>query len=295
MISKPFKSEAAHMQPPRPRPADLPNFERPPVTEIVLSIQFAALPAFRAFHVGLLWERLRQEYPNASEQPPLAPVFETFGAALAFAPPRLEIQTLLSPPMHRFWFETADGRELLQVQQDRVLHNWRKREREQEYPRYETVRERFVSDLGVLGDFLDKEGLGEVRPNQCEVNYINSIELVDSDNPYSRLERITPLWTGRFAENYGNDIENTAIQSRFVLRQDGGPYGRVYVSFTPAVLPVENRSVVRLDITVRAKPREETLESAFDMLDQAREIVVRTFAAVTTPELWEMWGRTNAK
>lgn len=283
------------MQPLRPRPADLPNFERPPVTEVVLSIQFAALTAFRTLHVGLLWDKLRQEYPNASEQPPLPPVFETFGAALAFAPPRLEIQTFLSPPMHRFWFETADGSELLQVQQDRILHNWRKREKEQEYPRYETIREQFVADIGAFNDFLNKEGLGEVRPNQCEVNYINSIELADADSPYTRLERITPLWTGSFAENYGNEIENTAIQSRFVLQEGGQPYGRAYVSFTPAVLPAENRPVMRLDITVRGKPRQQTLESAFDMLDQEREIVVRTFAAVTTPELWEMWGRTNAK
>jgi uncharacterized protein (TIGR04255 family) len=284
------------MKTPQPaRPADLPNFLRPPVTEVVLSIQFAALPTLQTAHVGLLWQKWRDKYPVVSEQPPLGAVFETFGGASAFSQPAFQFQALLVPSMPRFWFAAADDVDLVQVQQDRIVHNWRKRTPVQEYPRYEAIRSRFVEDMTIFRDFLSSENLGEVQPNQCEVTYTNAIELPDSDEPYGQLSKVTPLWTGRLSEAQDHDVENCTIQSRFVLREDGYPYGRVHVGFAPAVLPFENRSVIRLDITVRGKPKAATIESALGMLDNEREIVVRTFAAVTTPEMWTVWGRTDAK
>src|SRR5258708_12433324 len=63
----------------RARPADLPDFERPPVTEVALSIQFARLPKVTNIHGGLLWSEFRADYPNYEEHPPLAPAFEIFG------------------------------------------------------------------------------------------------------------------------------------------------------------------------------------------------------------------------
>jgi uncharacterized protein (TIGR04255 family) len=277
------------------RPADLPDFSRPPVSEVALSIQFASIARFQNSYVGLLWERLRNEYPNVSEQPPLAAAFETFGGAPAAAFPPFLIETLLSPPMRRFWFEGADSRELLQVQQDRIVHNWRKRESEEEYPRYEAIRSRFSSDVATFRDFLVSENLGEVRPNQCEVSYINNIELPGEVNFHQQLHRSTPMWTGSFSGSYAPEVENTTLQSRFVLREEGKPYGRTYVTFAPWFLAADNRPIIRLEITVRAKPRDESIEAAFRLLDEGREVVVRTFAAVTTPAMWKYWGRTDAK
>ena len=105
------------------RPGDLPDFKNPPVNEVVLSLQFASIPAFRSAHIGLFWEKIRQEYPKVSEQPPLQATFETFGVIPANPPSLFQIETLLSPPMPRFWFEEQDGNELLQIQQDRIIHN----------------------------------------------------------------------------------------------------------------------------------------------------------------------------
>jgi uncharacterized protein (TIGR04255 family) len=276
------------------RPPDLPDFKQPPVNEVVLSLQFASLPKFRSAYVGLLWERLRSEYPNISEQPPLPATFETFGT-ITIPPPLFQIEQMFSLPMPRFWFEEKDGAHLLQIQQDRIVHNWRKREAEQDYPRYETIRRRFESDLAKFVDFLATEGLGEVRPNQCEVTYINAIEIPDETNTYRQLERITPLWAGRFAETYPLELENATVQSRFVLRDAGNPLGRAYVTFAPGILTAQNRPILRLEITVRGKPRDESIAEAFRLLDNEREFVVRTFAAVTTPAMWEIWGRTDAK
>jgi len=277
------------------RPANLPDFRKPPLSEVVLSVQFASIPTFRSVHVGLLWENFRREYPKVSEQAPLQATFETFGIMPANPAPFFQIETFLSPPMPRYWFEEQDGSELLQVQQDRIVHNWRKREGDQDYPRYEAIRSRFVSDVEKFTNFLTAEKLGELRPNQCEISYINTIEIPGNEEIYASLERVTPLWTKRFAEPYPHELENSTVQSRFVLRDKGKPYGRAYVTFAPAMLMTQNRPVIRLEITIRGKPRDESIAEAFRLLDDERQVVVRTFAAVTTPEMWDIWERIDEK
>lgn len=295
MISKQdMISTVGEEQMPAKRPADLPSFERPPVNEVVLSIQFASLPLFRNVHGGLLWERFRNDYPDVSEQPPLPVMFETFGG-MQTPPPAFEFQALLTPPIARFLFEASDGRELVQIQPDRILHNWRKKEEGDEYPRYEAIRSRFQDEVAKLADFLAAENLGDLRPNQCEVIYVNTIELPEGGDPYGSLQRVTPLWSGALEDGYTLDVEQTNFDSRFVLKDGDRPYGRLYVSFRPAIRQGVNRRVIRLDITVRARPIGDTVENAFETLDIGREFVVRTFAAVTTPEMWEYWGRERAE
>jgi uncharacterized protein (TIGR04255 family) len=230
------------MSPP-PKPADLPDFKKPPVSEVVLSLQFASIPTFRSIHVGLLWQRFRREYPKVSEQAPLQATFETFGVVPANPAPFFQIEALLSPPVSRYWFEEQDGNELLQVQQDRIVHNWRKREADQDYPRYEAIRSRFASDVEKFTNFLATESLGELRPNQCEVTYINTIEIPGGGDMHGCLERVTPLWTGHFAEQYPHQLENATIQCRFVLCAERKPFGRAYVTFAqlPCLRPRTGR------------------------------------------------------
>ena len=84
-------------------------------------------------HAGLYWNDIRSEYPKASEQAPIPPAFETFGTKPMLTS-SIQIQAMLVPPVPRLWFETDDGEHLVQLQQDRLLHNWRKRSPGMEYP-----------------------------------------------------------------------------------------------------------------------------------------------------------------
>jgi uncharacterized protein (TIGR04255 family) len=280
---------------PNPRPPGLPDFKSPPVTEVVLSVQFAALPLFRSVHAGLYWNEIRDEYPIVSEQVPISAVFETFGGA-----PKLpgiqgwSFQGQVPLPL-RHWFETANGEHLVQLQQDRILHNWRQRSPKMEYPCYESVRAKFVREVNKLTALFEKEGLGEIRPNQCEVTYINTITSAGGENPHEHLARITPLWTGNLSEPSSLPApETTTIQTKYVLRKNDIPYGRVYVTLTPAYRATDYAPVVQLEVTTRGRPDEESVAAAFALLDEERATVVRTFADVTTPMMHKEWGRKDA-
>ena len=51
----------------------LPNYENPPVIEVVCGILFQELASLSGAHLGLLWQRLQPEYDHVQEVAPLAP------------------------------------------------------------------------------------------------------------------------------------------------------------------------------------------------------------------------------
>jgi len=273
----------------------LPSFRVPPINELVLSLQFATLSNLRTAHIGLFWELIRSKYSVTSEQTPLPPFFETFGGTRIEQNPTLRIETLFVPPFPRFWFENTQTGDLLQIQQDRFIRNWRQSpENSRIYPRYEAVRDAFAGEAHQFEDWLGKEGLGQVLPNQCEVTYINLITLPDGTNPHQQLERVTGLWSGQMGPDVEHSVENTNIQLTCLFHQDGKPAGRIYANFQAAYFTPNMVPVVRLDITARGKPAGEDIAAALTFMDVARAQAVNTFAALTTPEMHEFWGRIDA-
>jgi uncharacterized protein (TIGR04255 family) len=274
---------------------DLPDFTQPPLNEVILSIQFATLNNLKSAHIGLLWERLRSEYPSVSEQAPIQTVFETFGIP-SQAPPLFQIQTLAAPPLPRYWFERPGFPDLLQIQHDRILHNWRQQsDNSRIYPRYEAVKKVFEEEVNLFQQWLADEKIGELRPNQCEVTYINIITLPQGAALDSCLNRITPMWDAEFSEAPPNTLERVRVEMAFLFSQDEKPVGRVYANFAPAFLQSDRSPVVQLEITARGRPKGETVAEALAFLDVEREQVVRTFAAITTTEMHQLWGRTDAR
>lgn len=275
---------------------DLPDFAKPPLAEVVLSIQFATLERLKSIHMGLLWDRIRSTYPAASELAALAPTFETFGAPTLSAQ-GIQFEQLLAPPMPRYWFEKIGDPHLFQVQQDRIVHNWRKRESDHIYPRYEFIRDRLKQDVEEFRTLLAEESLGEMRPNQCEVTYVNILQIPGVDQTYKHLSELTPLWGGELGDEIDAEFENATVQMRFRLNnKEGKPTGRVHVAFQPVVLQADSsKQAIKLDITARGRPPEETIESAFEFLEASRGAVVKTFAAVTTPSMHKLWERTDAR
>jgi len=112
----------------------LPDFENPPLVEVALSVQFEPIEQMRTPQIGFLWAEFRDRFPVTQEHPPVDPVIERFGIARTGAP-EVRLQMLESPPLPRVWFVNPTGTELIQVQNDRFIHNWRKVDDGDKYPR----------------------------------------------------------------------------------------------------------------------------------------------------------------
>ncbi len=108
------------------RSEQLPSFDRPPVVEVVLSVQFEPLVSLHTPQLGLLWKEFEARFPKTEDQPPLPPSIEQFGRR-SMPPVSFSIQEIDGATPPRVWFLNREETELIQVQQDRFIVNWRQR------------------------------------------------------------------------------------------------------------------------------------------------------------------------
>lgn len=274
------------------RPRSLPDFERPPVDEVVLSIQFGDV-ALRNVDIGLLWDGcFRDEYPTVEEQAPIPPIFETFGSLQPVPPPSLQLMPF--DQMARFWFVSENQNELVQVQRDRLIHNWRVRRPEDQYPHYEALRSRFESEILKFQSFIHESKLGSIEVNQCEVSYINIIGPLNPDgDPTIDIEKIFTVWREAYSDKYLKRSERSRFNASFLMRDspESPPDGRLHIAIVPSIRMQDAVPVLRVTLTARGKPRDESMSAALDWLDKGRETVVRGFTSITTKEMHKIWGR----
>ena len=143
-----------------------------------------------------------------------------------------------SAPPPRLWFLTEHQTELIQLQHDRLIVNWRQTAQDVEYPRYETVRDLFAARLDDLSAFLAERYLGAIEINQVEVTYINAIE----PGPDGRfdLDRILRHWRP-LAEHHLGQPEQARAAMVFAVPDVGSAPVRMYVAVDPGVRLNGNR------------------------------------------------------
>jgi uncharacterized protein (TIGR04255 family) len=266
------------------RPAYLPDFDKPPIVETVLSVQFDPLPLLKTAHLGLLWDEYRSTFPRSEDRPPLEPIMEQFPES---APSRigLKFQAIENFPVPRIWFTNAQGTEMIQVQNDRFIKNWRKEGEGDQYPHYdETIRPNFDRDYAIFRAFLDKNRLGTAHVNQCEVTYVNHILAGQGWERYADVEKIFTFWRSPDLVPPG-PVEDLRVHARFIIPgKDGQPIGRLHVDAQPAVRPSDNLPMYVLHLTARGQTGE-----GVDFFDIGREWIVTTFKRLTTSSMHKIW------
>ncbi len=272
---------------------NLPDFENPPVSEVALGVQFEPLERLRTPQVGLFWTEIRQRFPKIEEHAPMEPVIERFGT-LRGGTPQVRLQMLESPPAPRVWFLNEAGTELIQVQPDRFIHNWRKVGAGDSYPRYEHVRDTFRSELQTFQAILSREQVGNIAPNQCEVTYVNNIVSGAGWESHGELGNVLTVFRTTYSDDKLADPEDARLALRYVIRDDRGePIGRLHVSAQPVFRRTDGVPMIGLTLTARARPAGQQLDDVIRCLDIGRDKIVRAFASVTTAPMHKIWGRKD--
>lgn len=279
---RPMKIRGASFVPDIPeRPADLPDFESPPLNEVVLGVQFNPPIGYQQINAGEVWALFRSEFSKVEERAALAPAFETFGLSAK----GLRLGLMSGPSHDRFWFERPDGTELIQFQQDRLLHNWKKvGDRANEYPRFEGMMKRFCAELEELEQYFNRLSSQSTRINQCELTYVNHIPFEVTD------QRKASDWL-RFVDFAEHEPEDFSLSFREIIHdEEGKPQGRLTCEFAIAFKPSGGR-IILMTLTARGVPKEPTKESAFEFLVMGRTLIVSRFADLTTEAAHREWGR----
>ena len=266
-------------------PTALPDYDNPPVSEVVFGIQFSNLENLKAPHTGILWEKLgRKEYPECKEMPPLAHTIESFGEVHPQSP-AITIEEFSHPPLPRLFFISALKNELIQVQVDRLHQNWRKLKREDEYPRYVKLYPKFVNSWQVFDSFVKELNLGPLRPNQYELTYVNHIPRGEGWINLSDLQNVFRDFQSELDNRFLREPENISWRKTYRLPNDSG---RLHVSLRLAVSRESKDRVVILDLTARGFITKK-MDAWFDM---AHQWIVRGFTDLTSQSVQEsVWRR----
>jgi uncharacterized protein (TIGR04255 family) len=267
----------------------LPEFQIPPLIEVVLGVQFAPKPPLGSAAAGLFWSRIRDAYPRVEAQPPLPPVSPDENSPSALG---ITIGFIGSQALSRHWFLSDDGSRLLQLQPDRFVHNWRKNDEGSVYPRYATVKASFEEGYGELQRFCADENLGEVDPTVCEVTYINHIVTGEEWKAVGDIGRVLkPLSFDATADAEPPSQFQLGFQR--TITNGGGPVGRLDVSSQSVQRLADNKPMILLTISAVGRPTSPDFRGVLDFLDLGHGQVVRSFADLTTPEMHRVWGRTQ--
>jgi uncharacterized protein (TIGR04255 family) len=271
----------------------LPRFSNPPVVEVALSVMLEPLTELRAAHIGLLWEQVRERFPKTADQPPVDSPIEVESEPRRHLSPTVQFQPFQTAPL-RTWFLNERETELLQIQHDRVSRNWRRANTTEPYPSYENIRGPFQQDLQVVRAFVESNHLGELRPRQAEITYVNHIVAGHGWKDHSEVERVIKDWNP-LDHRFLGAIEDATLSWRYLIRDRKGFRGRLHVSFQPAYRTIgdDDVKIFVLTITARGKPIGTGLDGALGFLELGHEWIVRGFADLTTPEMHQIWQRQH--
>lgn len=252
----------------------LPDYRRPPVVEVAISAFFQPIPKFTTVRVGEFWAANRSEYPTTEDHPPISE--------------DVSLNLVVSvPPLRRVFMITSDNRYILQLQQDALIHNWRKIKDEDEYPHFEAAREKFRQKFMEFNEFITKNDLGKVTGTRYQVTYVNHLpvgSVSEVISQYIGLLRLQPA------------SERKLLPSPRALNADllfdlPSNQGTLHVSFKKGSRTSDKKEVMQLDLTARgaAKPDYSDMDS---WLEVAHEWIVKGFTEITTADGHKAWERT---
>lgn len=270
----------------------LPEFARPPVTEVALSLQFEPLAKLKSPVIGLLWGKFKDRYPSFEEHPAIEPVIERFGTD-ALQSLKIQFQVFDAPPPSRVWFVNESGGELVQVQQDRFVHNWRKVRETDEYPRYSNLRQKLIDEVEVFRRFVEEEQLGELLFNQTEVTFVNIIASGEGWERHGQLNNVLTIHSGNYSDDFFKEPENVQTALRYVIPDENEePVGRLHISVVPVILAKSKTPGFNLTFIARCTPNG-SLEEAIRYLDVGHRWIVKGFASITTRDMHQIWERQD--
>ncbi len=254
----------------------LPSYKQPPVDEVVCGFTFEPLRQLKVPHIGLLWERVRNEYPNVQHAVPIA------------TDTSLLVDEATGIPLPRVWFISNADNELIQLQSDRFYYNWR--HRGDDYPRYPSIIKKFEEAKSHLEVFTSELLLGTIKPLECELTYINHIPKGQGWESIDDLPKVIRdfIWQ-KEKHHFLPNPANVAWQVRFELPKGKG---WLNVKLNQATRKVDGVPRLILELTAKGLGQDKTAKAMRNWFDLAHEWIVRGFTDLTEKEIQEtIWKR----
>jgi uncharacterized protein (TIGR04255 family) len=254
------------------------DFKNPPVVETSLGCYFNRIERWNVLHYGALWSRFRTKYPNQEFQPPVLPAVQ-LPLNLQWTPGDALI------PIRALFTDTANT-QLVQVQSDLFLHNWRKTDKLSRYEHYDRILPLFREDWTVFTEFLKEHGLKHPSISRCEMSYYNHIVRGEDWQDFSDLPRLFSIWRG-----LSPGTKNVEFVAFTVVQAFGK--GKVTIAVNPGVRRLDGKEVLQMNITATRESQGSVDKDLFAGLDECHQNALNAFEGFVTDEALAKWERTR--
>ena len=256
----------------------LPDFENPPAIETALGVRFAPIAGWNAFHYGLLLQEFRDDYPVQELRPPMGNV--------AIQLPMTDADFSGLPV--RCWFINQESTELIQVQNDCFIRNWRKTESSPDYLHYEFIRPLYLRDWSKFKAFLEKSDLPMPDVWQCEVSYINQFVRGREWQDFNDLGALYPVWSEGKRTPLLSRCQMVTFATSYMIP---GGLGTLQFVSQPGIRKEDGTEMILLTVTALGRPASSEDSDILDWLDAGRAAVVRGFTDFTSDRAHSIWGK----
>jgi uncharacterized protein (TIGR04255 family) len=261
--------------------SELAFYARSPVVEVAVGIEFLQLPGLGAVRLVGLHELWKDSFPKIQEQPALPPTAPMNMRAGFQVQVGFQIANGL-PPL-RVWMLNDAEDELLQVQSDRLLLNWRKAlGSDRPYPRYAHLKEVYQQVFGEFQSHVQQSDVGTFKPHTAVVTYVNRFALDPGESLKDAFGPLNPDWEG--LPGGATEVRQMFPLWNWIPGDNGGQ-----VSTVAGIDPADP-TFGYLEVVTRVNLEQPGIDP-MGALDSAHTAGVHTFGAVTTEKMHERWGK----
>jgi uncharacterized protein (TIGR04255 family) len=267
-----------------------PVFERPPVVETVMGIQFQPIPGFGNCHLGAFWKRLGPDWPTVIDAAPLEPQYEKFGQDQSWAFASIQLKLLQTISL-RAQIKNRSNDRMIQVQNGRFHYNWLG-SAGQPYPRYEKeIKPAFDQKWAEFQRFVVEELQTVIQPDQWEITYVNRFP---KGTVWTRLEddlpdflRIAPALALSPA---GNRLDSFEGEWHYEIPPQRG---RLHVQLKHGrELSADKQEAILMTLTARGQVASDgDFEAGLNL---GHDAIVNSFVDLTSESAHAYWGVSYA-
>ncbi len=271
---------------PLPMSRSLPTFDRPPLLETVIGVQFNPIAGLTVAHFGAFWKTLAAYWPKVIETAAIGQTFEPTTEEELWSRSGVFLQ-LFQKPEVRLQLVSPNGDRMVQLENGWLIHNWRRRPGTEPYPRHDQLRNEFEETRRAFAAFLAAQGLAPMTPNLWEVTYVNEIvqgelwtEVGDWNSIFPALAREPLPGIGR--------LQTHAASWAFEIKP-GSARLAIQVEHARRSLP-EPKAVMYLKLIARGPVNDGREADLQHGLDLGHGAIVGAFTACCSEKARKHWG-----
>jgi len=269
------------------------TYKLPPIIEVAISVQFEIPHGLNLAHIGAFWFSLKDQYETVKIAPAINIPTENY-AGKSWLPPSIEL-SFTDEPDCRLQMASHNGEWLCQIQKDRFVINWRKRDGD--YPRYDETLRRFLMGWNQWNSFVVGLKFEPLNVLSWEIAYVNRVPRGPLWTTPSDWPKIFPgLWGGEFVSP--DDGVLKGIHGQWVW-ESVEQKARLYVEPKPAQSSGKiQEDYLHLYLTARGLVDSESGNDLQKMLEAGinygHDWIVSTFDRIASDTAKQHWERNNA-